>query len=104
MNDEANTALDGWEKTGADCALREGWILSETSYDTIQCQRIDDPESWVEGGLEFTPPRLPSDGDAWRIVVAGDAPHHELAREILARHSPDEWARMLAYHLQEATS
>jgi hypothetical protein len=103
MNEEANTALDAWENAGADAALREGWILSETSHDTIECQRIDDPDAWCEDGLDFMPPKLASEAEAWRIVIMGTQPHHIQARKLLAEHSPKEWDAMRAHHFMENT-
>lgn len=89
-------ALSTWTSIENQAALREGWCLSVNSGSklSIQCQKIDDPETaTTEEGFQV--PDLGTDDDAMRFMYHGQESHHQLARKILQKSSPDEWQLIL---------
>lgn len=98
-------ALAAWPSEFDRAGLREGWVLSRTNVKEtpIQCQKIDFPNECEDDGLDFTPPKLENDSDAWAIVMAGTQPHHEQARQILSATSPVEYANMCKRAGKEAS-
>lgn len=71
-----------WSEELGRAAQKEGWDLFEADGE-LQVQRND----------EDSP--LSGDADAWKLVAAGFADHHVLARTILAVESPFELTRIM---------
>ncbi|MYM92686.1 TA system toxin CbtA family protein [Duganella vulcania] len=88
---DLSLAFARWTPEMDTAALKEGWLLSETSDMTIQCQRVDCPDDHEELGLDFTVPQLSGDEEAHRIVREGNEAHHRMARAILKEYSYTEY-------------
>lgn len=104
MTTDFDTKLEAFEKQHGEAALREGWVLSDTSGSEngpYQIQRVDCPEDWESG---FPIPLLESDNDAWTIVLIGREPHHKAALEFIEESNPIEYEaiRSFAAKLLEA--
>lgn len=85
---EIDVILKPWTAQLQEAAIREGWDLwTATSGSQVQVQRFDDPHE-----LPYGPEtHLPSDAAAMLIVRTGMEDHHQVARNILRTHFPDEW-------------
>lgn len=92
--DQIDVALAPWTQEMHTAALREGWCVSHCSgcgTDSIQIQRIDNPDDW---DATFDIPSLESDDHAMFIVRTGTGQHHQVARQIVAQHNPEEFQYM----------
>ena len=91
--------LPEWPSEHSDKAVREGWDIwdSEGSENGVwQVQRIDDPEAF-DDAAGFKPPKLASDGEAFRIVANGALPHHAAALAFLKAHNPMEYQAVMRF-------
>jgi hypothetical protein len=86
-----------WEDTHSEAATAEGWDIFDcegSENGPWQVQKIDDLEGATTAS-GFVVPDLMQDLVAWRLVVAGKAPHHIAARAFIQHHNRREWLAML---------
>jgi hypothetical protein len=101
MNDQQIAeALSTWTAACVDAAQLEGWDLFDSCGDTrqIRVERIDDTDELPLGGKH-----LSGDLEAWLIVREGTQPHHVVARAILCKYAPVEWALICAANATSLT-
>lgn len=97
---EIETALARWTAELDSAATAEGWTVWDvrgSDFGPIQVQKYDSPEDL----LPLVVPRLNSDNDAFLLVMRGTGDHHRVAREIIAKYNPEDFARM-AYVFTQA--
>lgn len=97
MTTDFGTKLEAFEKQHGEAALREGWVLSDTSGSEngpYQIQRVDCPEDHDSG---FPIPLLDSDNDAWTVVLTGQEPHHKAALEFIKGSNPIEYEAICSF-------
>lgn len=96
MND-FNQKHTEFETQHGEAALREGWVVSDTSGSEngpYQIQCVVCPEGHDSG---FPIPLLDSDNDAWTVVLTGQEPHHKAALEFIKEANPLEYDSIMAF-------
>jgi hypothetical protein len=79
-----------WTDKHHRAATREGWTLWDargSQAGAVQVQAYDDPDEGV--------PVLKGDDEAFLIVMRGTGKHHRMAREIVKKYNPEDFARMV---------
>lgn len=95
---EPSAMAPAWSHEHAGAALREGWDIFEcegSANGPWQVQHLDDASD-VPGA-----PQLESDGDAWRVLLTGNQPHHAAALDFIKAHCPEEYERLMEFAERE---